>query len=180
MTFANELSMGSFIFTVINGVLMGFIAFIGLQFVAKAKIKVGFELQDCDGRTHLYAGEKARAIFHLQNVGRFYAHPAAINCAMYVNFDPNFNPELARYGSTLELNTSKIFRGKANSKYFKVSGICLFYQEPSEDIEVLFTAPEIPGLYKTWIAAQCESSDLGVHEIAIQVEPKTEENRTYS
>jgi hypothetical protein len=162
------ISILSLLFSVVTAVFMAIMTVLGLRFAAKPRIRIGMKLST-GKKLEMTAGEEATISFHMKNVGRFYAKPAANGVRLYLNFDPSFEVLRARYGSALQLTESEVHRGKENSKYLKVAGIQLFYGESGEDVQVDLKAPSSPNTYKVWVAALCDNCDLGIHRFEITV-----------
>ncbi len=144
-----------------------------LKFTAKPKLKITFK--DKGRRPKFYEGEEAVLRFYLANVGHWYsAKPAATNTMFWVNFDPAFEPNKIRYGSSLEKENRQVRRGKGNSKYLKASKIHLFYEkiELGEDIEILVKMPKKEGVYPIWIPAHSDQGDCGVNKFKVKIVKK--------
>ncbi len=148
-----------------------------MQFTAKPR--VDFHVMAENPALAFHAGHNARLSLHCQNVGRWYARPAATNLRVYINFDPALEPLRLKYGSQLERSeeqVQEVRRGKRNSKYMKAVGIQLFHGEPGEDVEMEVRMPDHAGLYKCWVAAYCDDGDCGIHEFTIKSRGRAKAN----
>lgn len=157
----------SLVLLVITSALIAYIAFLALGFAAKPKLKV--TLKDGRKKVEFIKGEKKAIRFHIENVGRWYAKPAATNVTLYANFEQSVEPVKIRYGSTLEKEDQNVLLGRNNGKYLKATGIMLFHEEPGEDVEIDVVAPARSGRYRIWIAAHSDEGACGVHRFHIAV-----------
>ncbi|MBU0966837.1 MAG: hypothetical protein KKA54_10730 [Proteobacteria bacterium] len=121
------------------------------------------------GAFWLLSEKKIEQRFSLINVGHIYASPAIINAKLYINYDSEFEMFNAKFGSSLELESSKVRRGKNNCKYITVSGMNLYHSEPAEQVVIEIKTPVKPGVYKCWISAKMNETDLGVHKFKIKI-----------
>lgn len=71
------LDIASLVLLVITSALMALLAFLALGFSAKPKLELN--LKDGRKKLKLINGEKTAIRFHIENVGRWYAKPAATN-----------------------------------------------------------------------------------------------------
>ena len=169
MSFSDEIALWSLAFTVVTTLSMLWLAYLGLKLAAKPKIRITPQVQRSAADYSLRAGQEALFVFHLKNVGVFYARPAAIGCVLHFNFGTAFEVKSAKYGAALEKTTSQVAVGKDGCKYVTADGICLYYEDPGEDVELAVVAPRDTGLYKVWVTARCEAGGLGVHKFDVPV-----------
>ncbi len=162
------ISILSLLFSVVTTIFMAIMTVLGLRFAAKPRIRIGIKVNEAK-KPQMRTGEEATITFHMKNIGRFYAKPAANGVRLYINFAPSFDVLCARYGSASEFTEREVRRGKKNSKYLEVGGIQLFHGESGEDVQVDVKAPAHPDTYKVWVAARCDTCDLGIHEFTIPV-----------
>lgn len=154
----------------VSFIVLSFIAFLTLKFTAKPKLQIKMEdVEKIRGTYWLLPGKKIEQRFSLNNVGHIYASPAIINAKFYINYDPEFEMFNARFGSSLELESSEVRRGKDNSKYITVSGMNLYHSEPAEQVTIEIRTPIKPGVYKCWISAKMNETDLGVHKFKLKI-----------
>lgn len=161
------LEIASFALLVITSILMAVLAFLALSFSAKPKLKLS--LRDGGKRIKLMKGERRVVRFYAENVGHWYARPAARNVILYVSFQQPIEPIGIRYGSNLEKVNRNASPGKANSKYLKATGVFLFHEEPGEEVEVDVIAPTRSGLYYMWISAHADEGGCGIHRFRVEV-----------
>ena len=187
------------VFSLLTAIFALIIAVIMLRFQAPPKIRITLEcyrsdLQRCDrlprmqrfvNRLHrtvrrhepqltaerLDAGQAAILRFKMENMGRLYVKPACTDTEFYVNLDCCFGLHVARFGSNLERCTFEQRFGKGMSRYFKVDGVHLFYDEDPECIVVRVTAPQIPGDYAIWIAAKSKQCEHAIFPFRVRVGP---------
>ena len=114
-------------------------------------------------------GETAILRFKMENVGRIIAKPASTDTVFYVNLDQEFDLHVARFGSNLERCTYEQRFGKGMSRYFKVDGIHLFYDEKPEYVMVRVTAPKQPADYTIRIAAMSKQCDHATFSFRVRV-----------
>ncbi len=154
----------------VSFVVLALIAFLTLKYTAKPKIKIKMVgIERIKGTYWMLADNVMEHKFVLLNVGHFYAKPAIINAKFYTNYDPEFEMFSARFGSALEIESSKIRRGKNNSKYITISGVSLYQSEPPEYVTVQIRTPIKPGIYNCWISAKMNETDLGTHKFKMKV-----------
>ena len=144
-----------------------------LKFTAKPHIKISF-----NGKRTFWESESVVLSFHLRNVGHWYGRPPASGVVAYVNTEEDLEPKRLRFGSTLEKERTEVRRGKRNSKYLKVEGIVLFYEEPGEDIELAVTMPAKPGRSRVWISLHSTEGGYTVYKTKVKVRsrPKREQS----
>ena len=168
-----DLDKVQFVFEIISTIVIIYFAIIATNFAAKPKLKIRFK----NGRKEVEfaVGEKATLKLHLENQGHWFtAKPAARKLALYVNFQPIFEPIEIRYGSTLERSNQEVKTGKAGRKYLKTEEIIyLYYEEPGEDVEVDVKMPETEGRYPIEIPAYSEEGSCGFQRLWLKVVKKT-------
>ena len=170
------LNIVSLIFLVASSIFLGLFTFLMLKFSAKPKLRVKVSPKDGENRLIFYESEKSTLRFYIENVGHWYAKPAATNVVLWVNFEPAFKPTKIRYGSALGKEDQTVRSGKGtrkgNSKYLKATGIYLFHEERGEAVEVDVEMPIEKGLYRFWLAAHSDQGDCGVHKFQLKIRPK--------
>ena len=167
-----SLEIFSFAVDVLSLLTSIYLAFVALQFSAKPKIKIMFKGERQTHRKHFQPGENVKLEFEFQNVGHWYAKPAALETIFYLNFSPQFKPSKARYGAEFERINEGVKIGKGGYKFIKVSGIYLFYGEPSESVLVETELPSEAGTYLIRVASMSSGGDHGVHNFQLQVLPR--------
>jgi len=164
-----DLDVVQVVFEAISTIIIIYLALIAAKFAAKPKLKIKFE----NGRKEVQfaAGKKVTLKLHLENQGHWYsAKPAARKLALYVNFNPIFEPIEIRYGSTLERSNQDVKIGKSGRKYLKTEEIIsLYHEEPGEDVEVDVRMPKIEGRYPIEIPAYSEEGSCGFHRLWVRV-----------
>jgi hypothetical protein len=157
------------LFEIISTAILGYIAYLTLTFTAKPKIRIYYEGDTKTNRLRLITNTQVCLNFRLKNIGHWHSKPAATNVTLSLNFDPQFNLTLAKYGANLENQTNHVSIGKNLMKNFCVGGIILTAREPEEYVQVELVTPKYEGTYKTIIAALSDEGDLGVHPFYINV-----------
>jgi len=163
------LNLLSLIVAVISLVFLGYLTFVMLQFTARPKLRVTLQTRPSSQRRTFAPSQQLTLRFLLENTGYWFAHPAARNANVYVNFSPEFQPTTIRYGSTLERLNRNLRIGKEHSKYLKADAIHLFHGEPGEPVEVDVTMPELPGRYRCWVTVYTDQGGCGVHRFGMAV-----------
>ena len=156
------------VFHIITTTFVVYLTIEAVKFAAKPKLKIRFK----DGRKEVEfaARQKATLILHLQNQGRWLAKPAARKLAVFVNFQPIFEPMEIRYGSVLEFSNREVRTGKGGRKYLRTEEVIyLYHEEPGEDLEVDVKMPDIEGRYPIDIPAYSEEGSCGFERLWIKV-----------
>lgn len=163
------ISIVNLVVSILTSGFIGYITFLTLRFTAKPLVRFGIRSEH-DGLM-FNAEEVAKLWLHCENVGRWYAKPAATNLRLYLNFDPVLDPRSLKYGSQferLEQHVHEVRRGKRNSKYMKAGGIQLFFGEPGEEVEIEVKMPSHSGRHLCWVAGYCDEGDCGIYEFVIE------------
>ncbi len=162
-------SILNLVISILTSFFIGYITFLTLRFTAKPLVK--FTIRGERKELVFNTREIAKLWLHCENVGRWYARPAATNLRLYVNFDPVLEPISLKYGSQLERLEEKVHevrRGKRNAKYMKAAGIQLFFGEPGEEVEIEVQMPNRSGGHRCWVAGYCDEGDCGIYEFTIE------------
>lgn len=162
-------SIINLIVSILTSIFIGYITFLTLRFTAKPLVT--FRIRSEQDEMAFKVGQIARIWLHCENVGRWYAKPAATNLRLYVNFDPVLEPLSIKYGSQLERleqHVHVVRRGKRNSKYMKASGIQLFFGEPGEELEIEVRIPTQTGQHHCWVAGYSDEGDCGIYKFVLE------------
>jgi len=110
---------------------------------------------------------KTKLVFSLTNSGHWFAKPAIVIKEMYLNFDNQFELENLKYGSALErrktrksVRLGKKCKNELNCKYFQISDIHLFHNEPGEEVHIRISAPLKQGIYHSWISSIANDTSM--------------------
>jgi len=152
------ISIINLVVSTLTSIFIGYITFLTLRFTAKPLVR--FEIRSTVPALTFDAGSLAKLWLHCENVGRWYARPAATNLRLYVNFDS----QLER----LEQHVHVVRRGKRNSKYMKASGIQLFFGEPGEEVEIEVKLPAEAGRHRCWVSGYSDEGDCGIYEFVVE------------
>lgn len=163
------LSAAGLIVTMYVALFTGFLSWQALVFAALPRIDIEYRGESNTGRTVFQPSETVVIRFSLRNVGWWYAKPASTNTKLFLNVHQSIEPKTVRYGSNLELAETEARRGKEDSKYFVVDGICLFPTEAAEEVEVAVVMPCHPGTYPIWISCQSDQCDHGTFRYEVLV-----------
>ncbi len=163
-----NLDVTQLVLQIISTIVVIYLAFVAAQFAAKPKVDIRFK----NGKKEfeVQAGEKATLKLQLENKGHWFSKPAARKLALFVNFEPVFEPIEVRYGSALEISNREVMTGTGGRKYLKVEDeIYLYHGDPGEDVQVDVKTPETEGRYLVEVAAYSQEGSCGLHRLWLRV-----------
>jgi hypothetical protein len=164
---SQAVAVASLVVSIVTLLVTTGIALLALKFTATPSVRVS--MTTSSPTSWFAAGEEITLDFHLWNVGHWYAKPAATSVLVYLNFEQDFTPVEARWGSVLQNPAGSVRRGKGNSHYFRIHHLHLFHGEPPETIRAVVRAPQRAGRFRCWLTLLAEEGDCGVHDFLIRV-----------
>jgi hypothetical protein len=169
--YAEWISLGTLVFTIITTICTLFISFIALQHSARPRIQARLLTED-----KVQTGIEAIFLFEVTNIGQWYAKPPAINVLVYFNFDPAFEPIELLYGSAQEISNKHVRMGKGGMKFLRAKEIKLSYGGEAERLQVTTRTPQRGGLYRLRISAFSENGASFNRDYHIRVREVQPEN----
>jgi hypothetical protein len=169
------ISIVSLTLAAFTSLFAGYIAFAGLRFTARPKIRVEL-LNPKDGAKRLVFPPESHQIlrFKFTNVGQWYAHPPARRIHMFISFTKGCKPTAVHYGSTQETPNTDVKTGKGARPYLEVEGMSSFYKEEAEEFHVDIVMPIESGTFDCEVAATYgDGLDLGTEWFQFDVEGPT-------
>lgn len=153
-------------------VFTGYLALVALRFTAKPKLKITALRLSCGGESGCLIFEKSEVgtlRFKCENVGHWYAKPAATHTTLYINLPVGFEPKEVRYGPLLEFAHSKSGRRSDGGTYTEIQDLHINFRETAWQIQMDVRVPDERRRSRGWVTAYAQEGDCGVHEFGMEV-----------